>query len=171
MLASGGREATYALFAFCCVVLKAEGFLSPLTLPIGGVAKGVHSERRCIRVPRLSVTPPGKSNGGTAAAGSEESGGTFAGEEGRGIRRAPLRITPNFQPQENRRPKTDVESDPITYGAFLTEQSFDIAGELADGCVDFGGATVVVICFETTDSSSSSVYYYSSSFVVSLFRG
>lgn len=145
MLAPGGRDATYALFAFCCVVLKAEGFLAPLTLPIGGVAKCVHSERRSIRVPRLSVTPPGKSNGGAAAAGSEESGGTFAGEEGRGIRRAPLRITPNFQPQEKRRPKTDVESDPITYGAFLTEQSFDIAGELAAGCVDLGVLRLFVL--------------------------
>lgn len=46
----------------------------------------------------------------------------------RRMTRAPLRITPNFQRQEKRRPKTDVEND-LTYGAFLTEESLDIAGK------------------------------------------
>lgn len=78
---------------------------------------------------RLALTPPGKpgsgAGAGSAAASGEENGKTSSDNQ---IARAPLRITPNFQPQEKRRPKTDVRRD-MAYGAFLTEKSFDIAGE------------------------------------------
>lgn len=78
--------------------------------------------------------PPPKSGGGggSAAARGKEGG---AGDVSKRMSRAPLRITPNFQPQEERRPKTSADQD-NTYGAFLTEESFDIAGE--------SGLTVVV---------------------------
>ena len=71
--------------------------------------------------------PPRKSGGGggSAAARGEEGG---AGDASKRMSRAPLRITPNFQPQEERRPKTSADQD-NAYGAFLTEESFDIAGE------------------------------------------
>lgn len=65
----------------------------------------------------------------SAAAEGEENGtGLDAETKRRKMTRAPLRITPNFQPQEKRRPKTDVKKD-LTYGAFLTEESLDIAGK------------------------------------------
>lgn len=71
--------------------------------------------------------PPRKSGGGggSAAAGGEENG---VGDASKRMSRAPLRITPNFQPQEERRRNSSADQD-NTYGAFLTEESFDIAGE------------------------------------------
>lgn len=102
-----------------------EGFGSPTTSTTST------GPQRC-RVPRMALTPPPKPN--TAAAGGDENGKTSFGPDdmlttSSRITRAPLRITPNFQPQEKRRPKTDERWD-ITHGAFLTEESFDIAGEL-----------------------------------------
>lgn len=127
MRASRRRVNTYLLSAIsAALVIGSEGFLgsvhrlsTAVTTPTG---------RRC-RVPRLALTPPGKPGSGvgagSAAAGGEENGKTASNNR---ITRAPLRITPNFQPQEKRRPKTDVRRD-MAYGAFLTEKSFDIAGE------------------------------------------
>lgn len=110
------------------LVVASEGFLG--SVPRLSTAATTPAGRRC-RVPRLALTPPGKrgsgagAGAGSAAAGGEESGKTASSNR---ITRAPLRITPNFQPQEKRRPKTDVHRD-MAYGAFLTEKSFDIAGE------------------------------------------
>ena len=108
-----------------------EGFLG--SVPRLSTASTVATDRRC-RAPHLALTPPGKpgsgAGAGSAAAGGEENGKTARNNR---ITRAPLRITPNFQPQEKRRPKTDVHRD-MAYGAFLTEKSFDIAGELVQRC-------------------------------------
>lgn len=124
--------AVLALCWSCFATLGAQGFLTPRArLPTPGAGGGGSSGRRC-RAARLAVTPPGKPGGGgagsSAAAGGGEDGAGFGAEDQKRISRAPLRITPNFQPQEKRRPKTSVDRD-ITYGAFLTEESFDIAGE------------------------------------------
>lgn len=89
----------------------------------------------------MALTPPRKPNSsgagaGSAAAGGDENGNTpFGGADdmlktSSRIARAPLRITPNFQPQDKRRPKTKEQRWDLTHGAFLTEESFDIAGEL-----------------------------------------
>lgn len=107
----------------------AEGFITSLPRPTRDITP---TPGRC-RVPRLALTPPRKPNtgagAGSAAAGGDDNGGANdVLKSTSGITRAPLRITPNFQPQEKRRPKTFVDKD-ITYGAFLTEESFDIAGE------------------------------------------
>lgn len=108
----------------------AEGFITSLPrLPTRDITP---TPGRC-RVPRLALTPPRKPNAGagagSAAAGGDDNGGANDVLKSTSeITRAPLRITPNFQPQEKRRPKTFVDQD-ITYGAFLTEESFDIAGE------------------------------------------
>lgn len=108
------------------LVVGSEGFL--VNVPRLSTAGTTPTGRRC-RAPRLALTPPGKpgsgAGAGSAAAGGEESGKTTSNKK---IARAPLRITPNFQPQEKRRPKTDVRRD-MAYGAFLTEKSFDIACE------------------------------------------
>lgn len=108
------------------LVIGSEGFLA--SVPRLPTAVTAPTGRRC-RAPRLALTPPGKpgsgAGAGSAAAGGEENGKTSGNNP---ITRAPLRITPNFQPQEKRRPKTDVRRD-MAYGAFLTEKSFDIAGE------------------------------------------
>lgn len=133
----------YALLAvLCCVVLGVQGFfLGQLTrLPTTTRQRGPSSARRC-RAPRLAVMPPGKPGGGagSAAAGGDDNGAGFGGDGKNRITRAPLRITPNFQPQEKRRPKTVADDEDIAYGAFLTEESFDIAGE--------GERVVIPFCF------------------------
>ena len=128
MRASSGREATCFLFAAAALLsLGTEGFLGPLSIPPAVTdQRGTASTSRC-RAPRLSAMPPRKSGGGggSAAAGGEENG---VGDASKRMSRAPLRITPNFQPQEERRRNSSADQD-NTYGAFLTEESFDIAGE------------------------------------------
>eukprot|EP00903_Cladosiphon_okamuranus_P018228 g16767.t1 len=121
------------------LVVGAEGFLG--NAPRLSTTATKPTGRRC-RAPRLALTPPGKpGNGagaGSAAAGGEEGGNTASNS---GITRAPLRITPNFQPQEKRRPKTDVHRD-VAYGAFLTEKSFDIPSMAWEEFSDFLRRTI-----------------------------
>lgn len=123
---------TYLLpAAFAALVVRSDGFLGVSVIPRlpPSAAATTSSSQRC-RVVRLALTPPQKPNSG-AGAGSTAAGGEDGAEASAPSRitRAPLRITPNFQPQEKRRPKTEYRD--ITYGAFLTEESFDIAGERA----------------------------------------
>lgn len=123
----GRGEATYLLFCTLCFVVlrETQGFLRAKTRIIP--SRTGCSARRYIRA-RLGGTPPGKRGKRGAAAAEEEGGGAFGADDSTRIRKAPLRITPNFQPHDKRRPKTAVIRD-ITNGAFLTEQSFDMAGE------------------------------------------
>jgi len=131
MGSSSSRQAkTYLLpAAFAALVVRSDGFLGGSVVPRlrPSAAATASSGQRC-RVVRLALTPPRKPNSG-AGAGSAAAGGEDGAEASAPSRitRAPLRITPNFQPQEKRRPKTEYRD--ITYGAFLTEESFDIAGE------------------------------------------
>lgn len=137
MRASSAR-ATHLFSAVAAVVALgslprlSEGFLGLSTTAT------TSTDQQRSRVPRLALIPPRKPNGagaGSAAAGGDETGKPprFGADDmlttSSRIARAPLRITPNFQPQEKRRPKTDEHWD-ITHGAFLTEENFDIAGEL-----------------------------------------
>ncbi|CAM9503137.1 unnamed protein product [Ectocarpus fasciculatus] len=121
----------------------AEGFITSLPrLPTRDITP---TPGRC-RVPRLALTPPRKPNAGvgagSAAAGGDDNGGANDVLKSTSeITRAPLRITPNFQPQEKRRPKTFVDQD-MTYGAFLTEESFDIAAMAWEEFSDFFRRTV-----------------------------
>lgn len=92
--------------------------------------------RRCSSriFPRLAATPPsnrGSSNGGGTAAAAEDgaSGRASFGEDAARMTRAPLRITPNIQPQDERRPKTDTMGDLAVKRAFMTDASFDMFGE------------------------------------------
>ncbi|CBJ33765.1 expressed unknown protein [Ectocarpus siliculosus] len=121
----------------------AQGFITSLPrLPTRDITP---TPGRC-RVPRLALTPPRKPNtgagAGSAAAGGDDNGGANdVLKSTSGITRAPLRITPNFQPQEKRRPKFNVDKD-VTYGAFLTEESFDIAAMAWEEFSDFLRRTV-----------------------------
>lgn len=71
------------------------------------------------------MTPHSKTGASSAAAADET--GSGLSDEGRRITRAPLRITPNFQPQDKRRLKNDSSGD--SSGAFLTDESFDMSGK------------------------------------------
>lgn len=131
---------TYLLpAAFSALVVRCDGFLGGSVVPRlpSSAAAATSSSQRC-RVVRLALTPPQKPNSG-AGAGSTAAGGEDGPEASAPSRitRAPLRITPNFQPQEKRRPKTEYRD--ITYGAFLTEESFDIAGEHCFRCFQIPG--------------------------------
>ncbi|CAM9293221.1 unnamed protein product [Ectocarpus sp. 4 AP-2014] len=131
------------LLSAALLFLGAEGFITSLPrLPTRDITP---TPGRC-RVPRLALTPPRKPNtgagAGSAAAGGDDNGGANDMlKSTSGITRAPLRITPNFHPQEKRRPKTFVDKD-ITYGAFLTEESFDIAAMAWEEFSDFVRRTV-----------------------------
>lgn len=120
------RDATYVFCLLCYVALGVQGFLAPPSR--GRLAASRSAPRRSMVVVRLGVTPPGgnskRGTGGGGAAAADESGRGY-GDGNTRITRAPLRITPNFQPQDKRRPKTDAIRD-----AFLTEASFDMAGEI-----------------------------------------
>lgn len=77
----------------------------------------------------LGISPPGKSGSSSAAAADEN--GSGLGDESRRITRAPMRITPNFQPRDEHHPKYDATRDQD--GVFLTDQGFEITCEWCRG--------------------------------------
>ena len=132
-----GRRSCAQLLALCCHLItlfsRVDCFVGPLArLPVSTGRVSQISARRC-RIPRLSSFKRGRSAGSALAAAAEgEETGTGLGLEAeskrRRITRAPLRITPNFEPRDKRKSNADAESD-VPYGVFLTEESLVIAGE------------------------------------------
>ncbi|CAN0009772.1 unnamed protein product, partial [Hapterophycus canaliculatus] len=128
-----------------------EGFLISLPRLSTTAATTPTGRQRC-KVTRLALTPPRKSRNG-AGAGSAAAGGDDGGQTSRfggaddilktssSMTRAPLRITPNFQPRDERRPNADMDRD-IAYGAFLTEEGLDIAAMAWEEFSDFIRRTV-----------------------------
>lgn len=172
--ASGQGTTTYVVVALLCFSgWRAQGFVCPSirSSPSVDQRRSLPCSREASRPLLLAVVPPGKAGGGgassaTAGGGTEENGAGFGASDKmkKKITSAPLRITPNFQPHEKRRPKTEINKD-ITR-AFLTEDSFDIAGETCCHCscscsfvqMNSSHGRAIVVCSERIFFCSS---YYS----------
>lgn len=122
-LLPAGRDAKHVLLALLCcyAIYNAEGFL--INPPGTHVAR--NCLRRCRTATQLRMTPSGKPGVSLAAAAEDNSSGL--GDEGRRITRAPLRITPNFLPQDKGRQSADPLRD--SSGRFFTDESFDMSCE------------------------------------------
>lgn len=142
---AGSNPGFASTFLALCVI-RSEGFLISLPRLSTTAATTTPTGHQRRKVTRLSLTPPRKSSNGagagSAAAGGDDGGPTsrFGGADdilktSSRMTRAPLRITPNFQPRDERKSSADMDRD-IAYGAFLTEEGLDIAGELLGWCYE-----------------------------------
>lgn len=143
-----GSNPGFASTFFALCVIGSRGFLISQPRLSTTSATTPTGRQRC-ELTRLALTPPRKSSSGagtgSAAAGGDDSGQTsrFGGADdilktSSSMTRAPLRITPNFQPRDERRSNADMDRD-IAYGAFLTEEGLDIAGKLSSRRVRIRG--------------------------------